>query len=335
MRKTFLSGLISLFLLAGCSSNTIISDLNDNTKTLYADSNSIEFNNTNVLIEDYYCSTFFSENYNLSVRIKIKNCSYETVEYNIKNAILIKEDTNAKYSISVSMESRFSLEAELERKVVFNSSIPTDVKNDKYKLMFELNNQKIDLYLYETPDELRDDKIVSYSISDTIVKTITVKENREIPSLYLYESADHLFYCDTWYTDLTQKNNSVFYRSTKITDDITLYGIKKDNLNFYCSASETYAHLDGINHIPSDGVIVIPKMYLNKEISIGNYAICDISAEKIYVPNTVRKIYFGNFKNLGKTKIYYEDTKEEWEALFSSKSEVVTYNIEYNVKSPY
>ena len=95
---------------------------------------------------------------------------------------------------------------------------------------------------------------------------------------------------------------------------------------------DRYSYISGINHIPSNGVLIIPEKYKNKDLAISNYAIKDVNLIKIYVPNTVRVIYSNNFKNINNATIYYDGTEEEWLSLFYSSSNIVTANVIYNVK---
>ena len=81
--------------------------------------------------------------------------------------------------------------------------------------------------------------------------------------------------------------------------------------------------------------MTLPRTYLGKELAIGNFAIKNINVSKIYIPNTVHKIYSGNFTGLGDAIIYYEGTEAEWKSLFYSQSSIVTNNVVYNTKLPY
>ena len=169
---------------------------------------------------------------------------------------------------------------------------------------------------------------MNYYISNTLVKTDIVKDKRKIESLYVYESSDNLSYCNTWYTDENRRNQ--FQASTPITVDINLYEYPSSNIKWTSLSSDAYSFVTGINHIPSNGVLIIPDKYLNKEICINLYAIKDIKVSKIYIPKTVHTIYLGNFTGLGNVTIYYEGTEEQWKSLFYSSSSIVTKNVVYN-----
>ena len=95
-------------------------------------------------------------------------------------------------------------------------------------------------------------------------------------------------------------------------------------------SSETYSYVSGINYVPSNGVLIIPDKYQNKETCIYLNAIKDINVSKIYVPKTVHTIYLGNFTGIGNATIYYEGTEAEWKSLFLSSSSIVTNNVVYN-----
>ena len=66
--------------------------------------------------------------------------------------------------------------------------------------------------------------------------------------------------------------------------------------------------------------------------SIGNYALKDFSAKKIYIPKTITKIYGGNFTGIGSAIICFEGTEQEWKDLFYMSSNIVTKNVVYNTK---
>ena len=336
MRKKsflFVSLLTYLFLLVGCnfgksSSNNGDVQEKDNSIVFYSDSKPIENDNIKLEFDEPYCRG--TTNYILSIYLNITNKEYETKTYNIKNVVLVKESTSAKYSVSYS-KSR-TVEAEMTSKFLFSVEIPSDIKIDNYKLSFSINSFNITYYPYEKPDELREDRTIRYHILNKVVKTDTVKDGRTISNIYTYESSDNLRFCNVWYLDSNYSTRLT--SSTIINEDIDLYGIESSNIKFMTTTSDVWSFVSGVNHVPSNGILILPEKYLNKELAMSNYAIKDITVSKIYIPKTMHTIYMGNFKNIGNATIYYEGTEAEWRALFYSSSDIVTTNVVCNTKAP-
>lgn len=296
-------------------------------KVIYFDEDRlIEYDDLKIEITSIYCNE--RTNCSLGIYIDLFNKDYSAKEYKIKNINLIKENTDVNYSVYY--DEKITIGAELKGKLHFSATIPSSIDDDKYKIDFEINYYKFTLYLYERPDELREDRYINYYISGNFVKTDVVKNNRKLEKNYLYESSDHLYYCDTWYVDESMKTE--FRYSTLINSNINLYGRNYSVIKWSTTSSDVYSFINGINHVPLDGILVIPNEYRNKEICIGNFAIKDVKLKKIYIPNTVRKIYNGNFKNINNATIYYEGTEEEWKNLFYFSFDIYTTTVVYNVK---
>ena len=341
LSKTFilLAALVMLIGISSCddakdnnstSGNTIESNDN-NSEDIYLDNAVVENDSFKLELKSNYC-TSQSSNYSLSLYFDLLNKEYITKTFDIKNVKLVKVSTNAEYTVNYS--KNVSIEAELTRSISFSVTIPSDIKTDEYKLSFEIESYKVTFYLYETPDSLRVDRKVTYYINDylknTEVHSDKVKDRRALSKVYNYESPDNQSYCNSWYTDSTCK--TLFSTSTPITSDISLYGRAASNIKWTSLSSDVYAFVNGINHVPSNGILVIPSKYLNKELCIGLYAIKDINVSKIYIPKTVHTIYSGNFTGIGNATVYYEGTEAEWKALFYMQSNVYTTNIVYNTK---
>ena len=293
----------------------------------YIDGNPIEEDKFKLTL-----SSFYSGNSYISMHFSLGNPTYSTQTYNIKNIEIIKEDTGAVYTVDLKKDV-LDIEAEMSENFIISKSLPSSIYEDKYKLNFNLNQYKITYFLYETPDELRKDFSVEYYVNNEKVFSDTIKENRTIKDLFIFESKDRLRYCDVWYIDKYCSNK--FDIDNKIVEDLKLYG--KEKMIVKCSGYtvDKYATVYGINYVPSDGVLVIPEKYNNKEIVIGNYAIKDVELTQIYIPKTVKTIYSNNFVNINNATIYYEGNDEEWKSLFSNSSKVVTTNVVYNTKYEY
>jgi len=301
---------------------------NSNEYTLYTDNNVAE---NDVIKIEVDSSIYGLNDYSLTVTVKVTNKEYKTNSYDIKNYDLIKESTGATYTVgTIYYTPMLQIDAELSKSLGLSATIPSSIKDDQYKMSFEVNEYKITYYLYETPDELRTDRKISYDISGVIVHEETIKDKRKLETKYVYESKNNLYYCDNWYTDPSFKTQ--FNSSNPITEDTKLYGRSQSNILWSTLYSDKYSFIGGVNHVPSNKILVIPSQYLGKEICLNNYAIYNITVDKIYIPKTVRLIYGGNFTRIGNAHIYYEGTEEEWKALFYISSSVVTNNVHYNTK---
>ncbi|MBP5444905.1 MAG: hypothetical protein J6Y28_01920 [Acholeplasmatales bacterium] len=321
--KKILIFILMLFTICGCS-NSKTSDI-----VMYGDSKSVSFDNFTLSIGNYYCSGY--DNYSLSVYLYVLNNSYSTKTCNINNVSLTKEDTKANYTVYYT--KKVEIEAELSSLIDFRSTIPTDIEDSNYKLSFSINNTKIIFYLYDMPDELREQRTVNYYINGEVVYTEKAFVGREYEVSYIHESSDYTSYCDVWHKDSSLKNR--IDGRVMVEEDINLYGILKSNFFIMTSATDNLSYVNMINHVPKSKILAIPDTYQGKEMCIGNYAINKFIGGKIYVPKTVRKIYSGNFTNIGsETIIYYEGTKEEWKALFynSEDSTKITNRIVFNAK---
>ena len=343
MKKLLLSFSFFAVLLTGCSSPNNLSNtsINSNSinsgnvntqdnknKIIYTDSVAIE--DDKIKMEFNKPSCYADSNYRLSISVDITNKEYKTVLYKIRNVELIKESTSANYKVSYS--DSLSLEAEMKSTLYFSANIPSNIKSDKYKLTFSINSYNITYYPYETPDEFRANRAIKYHILNNVVKTDIVKDGRTISDAYTYESLDNLYYCNAWYLDSNYKTKLT--SSTKIKEETNLYGVQSSNFKWMTTSSDAWSFVSGINHVPSNGILILPEKYLNKELAISNNAIRNISVSKIYIPKTMHRIYGGNFTGIGNATIYYEGSETEWKALFYSQSDVVTKNMVYNTKAP-
>ncbi len=334
MRKIFLFIiLIFIIFLASCSKEENIVDdeaiCGNAIDKFYIDDEGV-FEERGLKLEINKPSCYGSNNYSLSISVDITNESYETKTFYVKNVKLVKEDTKAEYTVNYTKSSK--LEAEMESTLTFSAQIPSNINNDKYYLRFGIHNYcEIQYYMYEKPNELRTNRTVQYYIQNEVVKTDTVKDGRTITDAYVYESIDNLYYCDTWYLD--SNHTTKLTDKTIITEDTNLYGVKLTTIKWLTTSSDLYSFVEGINHTPSNGILNIPRKYMNKEICIGNYAIKDINVSVIYIPDTVHVIYGGNFTGISNATIYYEGSEDEWKALFYSQSDVITQNVVYNLKT--
>lgn len=321
---------ILCFLLVSCdkkdtggSSSSGGSNNVDNRIVLYTNSREVEFDNSTL---KFGSSNLWLRSYSTGIyaTFEIKNNTYSTKEYKVKDYVVTKEETNATYTTTTALfGNSFKLEAEMSTTLSFSADTPSTIKADKYRLDFTINNQTFTLYMYETPDELLPEWTIEYKINGKVVNTAKVRDNKELGS-YVYDYPDHAHYCNLWKSGYTIVNSN-----TKVTTDMVLEGTQSDNIKWSTTATDAWSLVSGVNHVPADETLVIPSTNQGKEIAIGMYAIKGIEVKKIYLPKTIHIIYSGNFKGLGAT-IYYAGTEEEWKSLFYTPSEIITANVVYN-----
>ncbi len=312
--------------LASCSS--ILSK----SISIFLDSEKVTLDDTEIAISSYDCTkNRSSSSYFLDVDLQVKNLSYSTKSYKISDAVLKKESTNATYSVQYTRP--FNLEAEMDHTMILYSNIPSKITDDNYTLSFKINNTKVTLGLYETPDSLREDRTINYYIDGKLVNTQTKKDKRKLSNLYTYEYPDHSNSCSLWRIGPMTGNR--VSEDTIVTENLELYGYTTSNFKWTTTSSDAFNFLTGINYVPSDKILVVPSKQDGKEICISNYGIQYCVFSKIYLPKTIHRIYNGNFTNNNGSTIYYEGTSEEWAKLFYNSSDIVTDGVVYNTKSPY
>ena len=324
MKKNILLPLIPLFILAGCTNG---GSNQNSTKTVYSDKASVVDGNITISftgLNEY--KGFGSETYSVSFTLNLLSSNPKPVEYKIATPKFIRESNSAEYSVNMLIMDpiTLSLECDIAKTYSFSTTLPTSIASENYYFTFKGNDVTYKYCLYETPDELRADRKVEYYISNKLVNTVTVKHKRKLTS-YVYEGSDNLTYCEKWCLDSNRKTG---VGSITITEDIKLYGASESNLKW----SYDNSTLNGVNHVPSNGILLLPETTAGKQYSIGNYAIKDITVKKIYIPKTITKIYGGNFTGIGSAIICFEGTEQEWKDLFYLSSNIVTKNVVYNSK---
>lgn len=298
----------------------------DNVSMFYYDDNSISISNTDFEISCFETTT---QNTNLTVTMTVTNTLTQDQVINLDSLRIVNEETKVKYKYSgATFYGDVVLQYNIKTNLVFNAVIPSSYLKDKYYILFSNQGNEYRINLYETPDELRESHMVSFKIlyyPDFInVKIVSVKDNRKCEQ-YVYEDDSHKYYCDTWYTD--EARTKEFSWSTKITQDVVLYGSKSSNV------MSSGGYVQKIKHVPNDGVLVIDKYSGSVYISV--YALYDNNEVKeIYFPKELKGIYNGNFIKMNSlTKIHFEGSEEEWNAI--EKTSTVPSNVEIVYNSKY
>lgn len=154
---------------------------------------------------------------------------------------------------------------------------------------------------------------VSYCLSNEVVHTLTIEKGSTLGVDYIYDYASHQTHVPTW---KDEKGNE--YNKDSIMDkDLTLQGSPKTNLNIFNNTEDDFVSIVGINHVHSDGVLVLSQTYYSKNIVIAENAITNSNdVREIYLPRVINHIYSGNFQGCNNlTKIYYEGTMEQFDAI--------------------
>ena len=243
--------IIYSFLLCGCNTTpTIIS--------FYLDDENFIHNDIKMKIS---CSSYgLSQNKTCTIYFKCTNTSTEDKYFMVENAYLINEETNVKYDASC-YSSEIKLQYNIERSITINSTIPTQIEEENYYLSFTYNNETYNVYLYERPDNLRNNCTLTYKIYNNTVLSTAIKQGRTITNIYSWESPDLTKYCNEWYLDSSYQ--SKYTSNMKINNDTILYGLTKNIWSFMSDNSGYF--ITSINYIPKNGIINIPKSISDKK----------------------------------------------------------------------
>ncbi len=332
--KTFIFALIILLptlVLVGCgTTNGSNQDdgLNQNN-TFYFDDNNININNIDF---SFSCSETKIQNTQLSVTITATNTLLKDQILNLDSIKVVNEKTKVEYKYSgATFYGDITLQYNIKTNLYFNAYIPSSYLTENYYIQFNNGGNTYRINLYETPDELRESHTVSFKLFSypnySNVKNISVKDNRKFEK-YIYEGSDHLYYCDTWYTDEARTNE--FNWNSKITQDVTLYGFKFSNVQYSSSSGETF--VSKIKYVPQDGILVIDSF--SSKVYLSNYALYDNNdVKEIYLPKELKKIYNGNFNRMNNlVKIHFAGSETEWNAIESTSTIPSNVTIVFNSK---
>lgn len=314
MKKTILL-LLSLLALSSCGGDNTPTEIitPKENLTVYLDYSEASTSNYRVKVHNASASSYEAGNNSFSITLLIKNLTTQTQEISFSNLKLVRESTGASYTIGNSwLNQPLKLDSEIEGSVSFSSTIPTTLE-EKYYFSVDFKDISYKVFLYETPDELREDLIVTYNIGSTTVHAETVKKGRTLTSDYTYDDELHQNYTSTW----KDSNGKSYTKGTKIEENVVLSGTLQSNLTLSTTGSDVYTYINGIRHVHPDGKVVILDKYYDKEVCLGNYAIHNTTKIKeIYLPSTLHYIYNGNFSDCGNLKtIYYAGTQEEWDLI--------------------
>lgn len=247
----------------------------------------------------------------LTIDINVKNLTTETAkEFEFTDYEVVRESTNAVYAVT-SSKNKVTLDGEISGQVSFSTTIPTSLE-EHYYFTVKVLDFSFRLNLYEKPDELCEDLYVEYYVDKRIAYTEKAKKGKPFAPSYVYESPDHLSYCDKW-KDKSGNQAS----SSRLDHDIELYGVTSPTLKTLTTSSDQYLYVYGLNHLHSDGVVVVPEKYNGKELCLYTYALHDNkNIKEVYLPRSLHQIAVGNFEKCPSlTTIYYAGSESEWQEI--------------------
>ena len=321
--------LLMLFATTCCTSCGELT-INKEKHSVYLDNSEITTNICEAKVSSANALNLGS-NYMFSLSISIKNITNKTQEIKFSNPSLIKESNEASYTVSPTSKS-LSLDSGIQGSVSFSSTIPTSL-DENYYFSVDFSNISYKVFLYRTPDTLREDLTITYSVNGSIVNSATAKKGNPLGVDYVYDTADHQSYAAKWKDSKGNQYNS----KTVIEDNVKLLGTLESSLNVATTGSDVLSFVNGINHVHADGKVVVQEKYFNKEIAISNFAIkSNAYIKEIYFPSTLHRIFSGNFDNCPNLKtIYFAGSQAQWESIEKSSTIPTGVRMVYNTSFSY
>lgn len=326
---TFIILLPTIFLVA-CGTKNGFDNKSNQDNTFYYDNSNISINNINF---NFSCSETKIQNTELDVTITATNTLLKDQTINLDSLKVVNEETKVQYKYSgATFYGDITLQYNIQTNLYFNAYIPSSYLTENYYIMFNISGKTYRINLYETPDELRETHTVSFKLFSypnyNNVENISVKDNRKLEK-YIYECNDHLYYCDTWYTD--EERTQEFNWNSKITRNIILYGFKFSTVQYSSSSSDR--NISKIKHVPQDGILVVDNFH-GTNVYLLNYALYDNNnVKEIYLPKELKKIYNGNFSRMNNlTKIHFAGSESEWNAIENTSTIPSNVTVVFNSK---
>lgn len=258
-----------------------------------------------------------SENRDLRITFLLTNTATAEREIDLVDMELLHMESGVVYDLSPSSKISIKLQCGIEKQYTFSARIPISYQKAEYVLSF-FADKDYEFYLYERPDELRENRQVKFVLNNEVVHTLTVKKGRSISEMYIWENSNHLTHCAEWFMD--DKYTTELLKTTKINEDITVYGKTSNNIRSSYDSSGTC--IWEIEYVSSDGIVVIPEGYMGGTIYISNFAIRNNNdIKEIYFPKGLRRIYSGNFEGVPNLqKIHFAGSEEEWKLIPTSST---------------
>ena len=138
------------FLLTACPSKTKVNYL-DVVK--YLDQEAYVTDEISIGPRSLTCGATSSGNYQIMLYLTIKNPTASKQLYKFSNYSFVRESTEYGYDTSlmnITYTDRQELEPDMSMSPCYLSSLPTDIKTEKYYLISTINNIRYKLYLYNS-----------------------------------------------------------------------------------------------------------------------------------------------------------------------------------------
>lgn len=134
--------LTSTLLLASCSEKEIV---------LYRDSEPVQDSDVSIKIDSIFERDIFSS-YSQDIYITFVSSNPKPVALKFKDWKIYREKDDAEYSagcITLAFGGELKLECEVEKKVYFSASLPSSIKEEKYKLVTHFDSKTLVCHLYD------------------------------------------------------------------------------------------------------------------------------------------------------------------------------------------
>ena len=266
------------------------------------------------------------------VTINVYNKTTKTYKFRIERATLV-DSTDAK-EYEAKCDDYYDIKPSNSWDITFSATVIEKYSFDDHRFYFVIEEKKAiyRLYLYDTPEGLKENIVISYEVDGELVKKEEVKAGRISSYLSDYLSDDRQKYvkADEW-----KYRGEKVDEDTIIKKDATLSSKSKDVL--YWSFVDS-AILQQINYVPEDGIIVVPDSINGKSIIINSLS-CEDKWEikELYLPKSFKmnkNLDLMEFFSL--EKIYYAGSIDECNEIIkdtnfrTNDKTVIVYNVSYN-----
>ena len=169
--------------------------------------------------------------------------------------------------------------------------------------------------------------VVTYKVLEEVVNTQKIVKGEKLGTIYTYESSNHQSYVSEW-----SNGGVIFDENTVVNGDITLTGSPKSSLQIFNTPENEYVYVNGVNHVHSDGKVVVLSTYYGKPVNIGLHAFSNNGEmRELYLPSNLHRIYSDNFVNCSNlTTIYFGGSEEEWTAIPTDSVIPSSINLVFN-----
>ena len=327
--KSFLllTSLFSGLILSSCGSPSI-----KGTIEVYKDNSAAIIDALLVKVDHIDASQDYSsvfKGYKSTIYLRFTNGGNTEQKISIRESSITCEDDYSTFTSAV-IADKDTIGGNEIAFVSYTAATATPLSENKYCLTTTINDVQYFLHLYDKPDGARKDYTVTYKIDDQIVNTVTIKENRIIGEDYIYENPNHLSHCGVWKTSDGKPAGA----STIVNSDLTLIGNEKENILF-ADVDDARTRVSSLDYIPSDRVVVVPKLHNGKNVTeIGESIFFSQQIKTIYLPKTITTIEENNFYACTILKeINYEGTEAEFLAINNMSKDNIPSTVQINYET--